>query len=143
MKTTDTRRWLTALGLVAVLLLAGCSKAAEQKHVIKEPVTIEKLDNGLGRLTLTEKAAERLGIETVVVEDVGGRRVIPSGAVIVGAEGGRYVYAKRGSLVFVREQIQVEHEDDGKAYLADGPAAGTPVVTIGAAELHGAETGIK
>jgi hypothetical protein len=129
---------------MAVLLLPGCAKSAEQKHVIKEPVTIEKDEaSGLGRLTLTEKAAERIGIETVTVEEVDGRSVVSSDAVIVDASGNRYVYANPEPLLFTREPISVENENDGLAWLTDGPPAGTRVVTIGAAELHGAETGIK
>ena len=139
-----TRRWIGAIPLMAVLLLPGCAKTAEQKHVIKEPVTIEKDETtGLGRLTLTEKAAERIGIETVTVEEVDGRSVVSSDAVIVDASGNRYVYANPERLLFTREPISVENENDGLAWLTDGPPAGTRVVTIGAAELHGAETGIK
>jgi hypothetical protein len=144
MKTTRTRRWIGVIPLMAVLVLPGCAETAEQKHVIKEPVTIEKNETtGLARLTLTKKAAERIGVETVTVEEVEGRRVVSSNAVIVDASGNRYVYANPEGLVFTREPISVENENDGRAWLADGPPAGTRVVTIGAAELHGAETGIK
>jgi hypothetical protein len=141
---TLMRRLTGAIALMAVALLPGCAKTAEQKHVIKEPVTIEKDEGtGLGRLTLTQKAAERIGIETVAVEDVEGRRVVSSNAVIVDADGRRYVYTNPRPLVFHREPIQVDTENDGRAWLSEGPPSGTRVVTIGAAELHGAETGIK
>jgi hypothetical protein len=129
---------------MAVLVLPGCAKTAEQKHVIKEPIGIEKNETtGLGRLTVTAKAAERLGIETVTVEEMEGRRVVSSNAVMVDASGSRFVYSNPEPLVFVRELIEVEIENDGRAWLADGPPAGTRVVTIGASELHGAESGIK
>ena len=144
MNRAPTGRRAGTIPLMAVLLLSGCAASAEQKHVVKEPVTIEKVAaTGLGRLTLTARAAERLGIETVTVEEREGVRVIPSDAVIVDAEGRRYVYANREPLVFAREPITVRYEEGGRAYLGDGPPTGTPVVTAGAAELHGAETGIK
>lgn len=137
------RSGLVPLAL-ALAVLTGCSKAAESKHVIKEPVTVEKLaGTGLGRLTLTEKAAERLGIETVAVEEAEGRWIVPSDAVLVDAEGKRYVYVNTRSLVYERQQVGVLTEHAGKAFLDNGPPAGTHVVTTGAAELHGAETGIK
>jgi hypothetical protein len=140
----STRRWATAFLAGAALLLAACAETAQEAHVIKEPVTIAKdATSGLGTLTLTQRAAERLGIETVTIEEVGGRSVVPSGAVILSAEGKRYVYVNREGLTFTREPVVVEYEDGGRVWLVDGPPPGTRVVTYGAAELFGAETGIK
>ena len=43
----------------------------------------------------------------------------------------------------MRQKIKVDHIDGDKAILAQGPAAGTKVVTVGAAELFGSEEGIE
>jgi hypothetical protein len=41
--------------------------------------------------------------------------------------------------VFVRESIDVIEIDGDQALLSDGPAPGTEVVTVGAAEILGTE----
>jgi hypothetical protein len=42
--------------------------------------------------------------------------------------------------VFVRAPIDIVHETSSQAFLADGPPAGTQVVTVGVPELYGSET---
>jgi multidrug efflux system membrane fusion protein len=42
----------------------------------------------------------------------------------------------------VRERITVDDIEDGRAVLTDGPAVGTAVVSVGAAELYGTEFGV-
>jgi len=44
--------------------------------------------------------------------------------------------------VFVRTQVRVDRIDGDVALLLDGPPSGTSVVTVGLAELFGAETGV-
>ena len=39
----------------------------------------------------------------------------------------------------MREAIEVDRVDDERAVLSAGPPAGTEVVTVGAAEVYGAE----
>ena len=45
-------------------------------------------------------------------------------------------------LTFVRHRVVIDKIDRGLAVLQDGPAVGTKVVTVGAAELYGAESGV-
>jgi hypothetical protein len=52
------------------------------------------------------------------------------------------VYTSTDDLSFVREHIEVEGIEGNRAVLSEGPAAGTEVVTVGVAELFGAEHGI-
>lgn len=140
---------LGALPLAAGLLLVGCAEAPSDKYVIKdEPAKLEVLPEKvagveLARVTLVAKAVERLGIETVKVEQTdAGTLSVPSGAIIVDAHGNRWLYTNPAPLTYLRQLITVEHETGGRAFLAAGPPVGTDIVTIGAAELHGAETGI-
>lgn len=130
------------LVLASLVVLAACSTVKEQKHVIAEPVNVEKVMSGPAHVTLVPSAYERLGIETVAVEERGGQRAVSAGAILVDAKGSRWVYVAEQPLVFVRYAVNVEREDAGVAYLTEGPAIGTRVVTVGAAELYGAETGI-
>ena len=67
------------------------------------------------------------------------QKTIPYSAVIYDADGGTWAYTTSEHLTFVRDEIKVERIDGDTAYLSDGPAAGTEVVTVGAAELVGLE----
>jgi hypothetical protein len=42
-------------------------------------------------------------------------------------------------LVFVRQHVEVHSIDGNRVVLAEGPPAGTAVVTVGATELMGVE----
>jgi hypothetical protein len=140
-----TRRWLIAAPgvLTAILLLAACGEAPSDEHVTVEPATVEHIDGTqLARVTLTEPAAERLDIQTASVEAEGQRLIVPSSAVLVEPDGEAWVYTNPQPLAFVRHQITVDRETGGLAYLSSGPPEGTTIVTVGAAELYGAEFGV-
>ena len=53
--------------------------------------------------------------------------------------GDTWAYTNPEPLVFVRAPITVVTIDGNRAVLSAGPAAGTQVVTVGAAELLGTE----
>lgn len=138
----DLRR-LSLVGLVGVLLLGACGKAPSDAHAVVEPATIEALeDQEVVRITLTEMAAQRLDIQTVPVEQSEEWLVVPSDAVFVDTTGTFWLYTSPEPLVFIRQQIGLDHEQGDQTYLSDGPDPGTAVVTVGVPELYGAETGI-
>ena len=125
------------------LLLSACAPAAATEEEIK-PITLEPIaGTDLHRLTLTEKAAERLGLETapVVAQQVDGvdRLAIPYAALLYDPSGQAWVYVNEGPLVFVRQTITVDSIDGDQVILSEGPEAGTNVVTLGATELFGSE----
>jgi hypothetical protein len=66
-------------------------------------------------------------------------RVVPYGAVYYDAKGTPWVYLNPEPLVFERRRIAVERIVGELAILAEGPAVGTTVVTVGAPLLYGAE----
>lgn len=142
----------TNLFIAGLVLIGGIGFAISGNGVTatveetghSEPATIEAIDGtSLYRITLSERGAERVGLETAPVaeEAVSGKiqRSIPYSAVIYDANGGTWAYTTDEHLVFVRDEISVERIDGDTAYLSHGPAAGTEVVTVGAAELVGAE----
>ena len=144
-----TRRWLVLAGLLAAgLQLSACTQqAAEAEGATSEPARIEQVAGGdVSRLTLTARAAERLGIQTAPVRKVTvegqARTVVPYGAVLYDAKGGTWVYVAREPLSYLRERITVDDIEDDRAVLTSGPAAGTAVVSVGAAELYGTEFGV-
>jgi hypothetical protein len=144
------RRWaLVAIGLLAVgLQLSACTQQpVEAEAGAAEPAKVEHVEGAeVSRLTLTAKAAERLGIETkpVLAGKIGGatRWVIPYSAVLYDAKGDTWVYANPEPLAYMRERVTVAYIQGDQAVLTDGPPKGTPVVTVGAAELYGTEFGV-
>jgi hypothetical protein len=70
-------------------------------------------------------------------------RVVPYAAVLYGVHGETWVYSNPEPLVFVRQPIMIDYIEGDRAYLSEGPEVGTAVVTVGAAELFGTETGVS
>lgn len=68
---------------------------------------------------------------------------VPWNAVVQDVFGGSWVYAKAGENAFERRRVSPRYLADGRLVLVDGPPEGTQVVTAGAAELFGAETGFS
>ena len=72
------------------------------------------------------------------------RKLVPYAAVIYDVNGGTWVYTKEpNALSFVRQSITVDYIEGDEAFLTEGPPVGTEVVTVGGAELYGAETGVS
>ena len=67
------------------------------------------------------------------------RKVIPYAALLYDADGSSWTYTNPEPLVFVRHRVSVDHIVNDLAVLSEGPPSGTPVVTVGASELFGAE----
>jgi len=139
---------LAAGVLIMSCLLVACSTATGTSTKVKPAEVVT--EGAITRVTLTEKAAERAGIETALVADAGavregssGTRTVPYGAVLYDAKGNVFVYTNPEGLTYVRAAITVDYVEGDLAFLSDGPPSGTKVVTVGAAELYGAETGIK
>jgi hypothetical protein len=133
--------WVLTGLVISGLLLAGCGQPPEPAAG-EEAIHIEEDGEGAKTLTLSERAAQRLGLQTAAVEDRGAQKVVPYGAVIYDADGATWAYVASEPLVFQRASIAIETISGDEALLTDGPATGTPVVTVGAAELYGAETGV-
>jgi hypothetical protein len=130
----------SALALAAALLLAACGGPASEEPAIEEPATVEHVEGSpVARVTLTEVAVEKLGLRTAQVQEAGQRLLVPSAAVLVDPEGTFWVYTNPEPLEFIRHSITIDHQEGGQAFLVDGPPVGTRVVTVGVAELYGAE----
>jgi hypothetical protein len=137
------RRWIGVAPLIAVLLLTGCQGATTEESGESEPFTLEPIEGtDIARVILTAGGAERVGIETAAVASVGGRVTVPASAVWIDVDGVEWLYTNPEPLTFVREAISVGRYEGDVAVLSDGPAAGTPVVTVGVAELIGSEFGV-
>jgi hypothetical protein len=100
-----------------------------------------------GRITLTEMASERLGLQTAPISEaeVGGRmqKVVPYAAVLYGLNGETWLYTSPEPLVIVRQPITIGDIEGDVGVLVNGPPVSTEVVTAGAAELFGVESGLE
>lgn len=137
-------RWMVVVPLVACLQAVGCKATPEDTAEEPKAAEIEHLEGAEPtRVTLTEAAMKRLDIQTDTVRDaeLKGKQqtVIPYAAILYDTQGDTWTYTNPKELTYVRHSIAVDHIAGEQAFLSDGPAAGTAVVTVGAAELYGAE----
>ncbi|GEL19912.1 hypothetical protein [Pseudonocardia asaccharolytica] len=141
-----TTRWIAAAAVVvgAALPIAACGQSEATTAKAPEPAKVEPIgDTGVKRITLTDKAVERLAIETFPVTEHDGRLVMPHAALLYLPDGTTFAYTNPEGHSYVRAPVTVESIRGEQAVLTSGPAAGTAVVTAGGAELWGAEFGIK
>jgi hypothetical protein len=148
------------LVLAAGLVAAGCTKSTVAAAGADPPAKLDSIgsSNGIMRVTLTQRAAERLAIKTVPVRKAqvapaarssggaGGksvtRKVIPYSAVLYDVDGKTWVFTSPSPLGYVRAEVTVDYVTGDTAVLTQGPAVGMPVVSEGAAELYGTELGV-
>ncbi len=134
---------LLLLVLGAIPLLSGCSATTQAEAAKPEAVKVAKV-GGANEITLTAKAAERLGLKTaaVVAGPAGGQLAVPHSSLLYDPDGKTFVYTSPKELVFTRADVTVLRITGGTVVLTTGPAVGTAVVTVGAAELFGVDTGV-
>ena len=132
---------------VAVVSFAACSRTTSKEDATaNHPATIEKIaGSDQARVTLTEEAAKRIGLETAMVKDApagsgAAKRTMPNAAVLYDPSGKTWAYTSQGNGAYLRTAVTIARVVGEEAWLTDGPAAGTAVVTLGAAELYGAES---
>jgi hypothetical protein len=143
---TKLYRGMVVVLLATCLLVSACGQpaapaASEEDH----PVTVEQLaGQEPTREVLTEDAAKRLDIQTAAAReaDVSGAKgtVIPYAAIIYDTEGATWVYLNPQPLTFVRHPVTVADIKGDQAFLSDALPSGSAVVTVGVAELYGAES---
>ena len=131
--------------IIVLLVLAGflLSACGGNIPVTGEKVAPSKLEpiegSELQRVILTEKAAERIGLETVPASG----SEVPYAAVIYDIEGNTWIYTMPEPLTFVREPIVIDHIEGDTAILSEGLSSEFNVVTVGVAEIYGTETGVS
>jgi hypothetical protein len=149
----DRRRYprIAVCLLVVGLALSGCaSRATARSGEPGQPARVRSIaGSDRSQVILTTDAAKRVGIRTepilaapVATGSSPRRSVIPLAAVLYDKDGKTWTYSASKPLTFVREAVVIAHIDGERATLSSGPAVGTLVVTVGGAELLGAEYGV-
>lgn len=88
------------------------------------------------------RPGQQVGVRLVEPGSDTPKKVVPYSAVLYDEHGKAWVYTSPETLVFVRRPVAIEHIIGDKAVLRDGPDVDTKVVSVGAAELFGAELGV-
>jgi hypothetical protein len=140
-------RWILALLVAGCLPLAACKKMAEEEEgegtVAKVVHQDEAHPDQPTIITLDEDAVKRIDVQTAAIEDmdVSGakQKVMPYAALLYDTSGETWAFTSAEPMTYVRQKIKVDRIEGDKAILAEGPAAGTQVVTVGVAQLYGSE----
>ena len=132
-------RWILVTLIFAGLMLSACGpkEATTEKISPSQLEPIEGTD--LSKVILTQKAAERIGIETVPASGT----EVPYAAVIYDIQGNTWIYTSPEPLIFVREPIMIDHIEGDTAVLSESLPSDLTVVTVGVSELYGTETGVS
>lgn len=149
----NRRFWLAAAMIMACLNVAGCDpRHTENTRNGEEvkPAEVEPIEGtDLNRVVLTARAVDRIGLKTEAVREVAspgaGRAsaAVPVAALVYDNSGNAWVYTMTRPLTYERRRVTVARIEGDLAVLESGPSPGTPVVTVGAAELLGAEYGVE
>jgi len=109
----------TLLLVVASLGLYACAPAPPQKPGDEpKPAVVETIAGStVKKVTLTPKAAERLGVTTVAVRPApSGRLVVPYTSLVYDSTGVPWVYTVPGPLTYVRAKVAIDR-------IAGGPVS--------------------
>ena len=142
-------RWLAAGMLTVSMQLTACQQRPSDAHKAEHPVEVEAIKGlDVNRVTMTEKAIERINLKTDTVREQqvsrspSPRRVVPRSAVIYDPKGQTWVYTSPQPRTFIKHKVDVDYVERGLAVLNDGPPAGTVVVSMAAIEVYGADSGV-
>ena len=127
------------------LAVAGCGGSAQGAgdEPLAEVATVSSpAGDGPAVVTLVAAAAKRLDIRTTAVAAASGGLTVPYSALVYQPDGSTWVYAQTAALTYQRAAITVAAVHGDHVDLTAGPPVGTEVVSQGAAELVGVETGI-
>jgi hypothetical protein len=143
------------LFIALALACVACGTATPAGATPIEPAKLERIEGSdLQRVRLSQRASERLGIETAPVREAQvtrrgaptaaatSRIVVPYSAVVYDLRGETWAYVTTEPLVFQRHALRVDYIEGDLAVLLEGPPVGTVVVTVGVAELFGIELGV-
>ena len=139
-------QWIV-IYVIAGLLMTACHDKTSTYQKI-EPAHLEHIEGtDLNRVIMSEKAMERLAIETGEVRErtvtLKGKTVrqltVNYSSLIYSPKGVTWVYVSPEPRVFVRHEVKVDFIKGDLAVLNEGPKVGTKVATVGVAEIYGTD----
>jgi hypothetical protein len=132
-----------AIAVIGAAALAGCGSSVEPK-IPASGVLVNQTATSPGQIILTEVGAQRIGLQTAPAgaASASAATVIPYSAVVYDPSGKTYAFTNPRPLTFVEVPISIQRIAGRSVYLTQGPKAGAKVVTVGAEELYGVQTGV-
>jgi hypothetical protein len=131
------------IAVAMALSLSGCQKMGGAEAASYEPATVEEVENlDVKAVTLAEEGAALIGLATAIAQPAAPHTTVPYAALIYDGQGVPWVYTRVRPLTFLRAHVVVDRIEGDLVMLSGGLAPGTEVVTVGAAEVYGAELGI-
>ena len=131
------------LAAFTACLAAPCASALTAETAVKKilPARVEATNDAkIMKVTLTPKAAERLGIVIDEVRaDPSGRLIVPYASVLYDLTGKTWVYVSADPLTFARGAVVIDTIKGDNVYLTEGPPAGTKVLATGVPQVFGTE----
>lgn len=125
--------------VVAGLALSACQEVSSNL-VEHKPYQLEPVEGtDLNRVRLSDDIAKKIDLQTVEARSNGNVTVVPHAALIYNPEGDVFVYTMPEAQTYVRAPVDVDRVVGDRAFLSNGPPAGTVLVTVGAAELLATE----
>ena len=153
---THVKHPFAALVLTAAVGLSACGSSATP--TVTPSATLQRTPgSSSGRIVLTPLGEQRIGLQTAVVQRAaapagkgkkpapavsGPTVIIPYSSVIYAPNGSTFAFTSTSALDFSEVPVTIDHINGSSAYLTKGPSAGTKVVTTGAEELFGVQTGV-
>jgi hypothetical protein len=138
-----TRFALAAIVAGLAAALGGCGGGSHPSPAPPAARLEHSQGNPAGKIVLTSLGAGRIGLETARAGRVRGPgATIPLAAIIYDPSGKTYAFVAAGRLTYVETPVMVDRIDGGTAYLRRGPRPGARVVSTGAEELYGVQTGV-
>ena len=135
-------RYLTPVALMVAGLIAGCGSSS-QPAVPQSSRVVHVPGSSQTKIVLSAVGAQRIGIRTTRVQGAkAGSIAIPYSAVIYDPDGKTFAFTALSPLSYTEEPIAIGHISGNTAYLRKGLRAGTQVVTVGAEELYGVQSGV-
>ncbi len=137
--------------IAAGVSLSACNQAAETStggyEADKPAGPVSKVEpikgTDVALVKFSALGAKKVGLQTAVIRRDGEQEVMPYAALLYDGEGKAFAYTSPKPLTFVRKEVTVERVDGDRVVLAEGPPAGTRVVTTGADEVYGTEFGVE
>jgi multidrug efflux pump subunit AcrA (membrane-fusion protein) len=139
------KRPVVAIVVVLGFALGGCGSSSTPS-IPASGLLVNASATSPGQVILTKLGAQRIGLQTSAVRAADAAHssavVVPYSAVIYDPSGKTYAFTNVGPLTYAEVSIAVDRISGNSAYLSTGPRPGTKVVSVGAEELYGVQTGV-
>jgi hypothetical protein len=142
-----THLTLALFGVAVTVALTGCGSARDAA-ITPSSKLVPATGNSPQQIVLTAQGAQRIGVQTAPALAAPGSRhggpavVIEPAAIVYDPSGRTYAFVNTAPLTFVEVPVAVDHISGNSAFLLKGPRTGAKVVTVGAEELLGVQTGV-